>query len=198
MDWNELLKNLSFVISTRLEENMIYFDRGKIKDSWLGYPPASEKAIKAKEKELNISFPTSYKDFLRVTNGFKQISHFAGHLLPVEKIDFLKKIDSDLYHVYVNEQNEDISDSRYSDYSKKQGSEFFRIDHLLTSIAISKNVDGSIILLNPKVTFGDECEAWIYASWYPGAIRFKSFKDLIEEAYKSTVELLNKKQAPRQ
>lgn len=193
MTWKELLVSLSELIHEGIESNMRHYDYANVKNKWLGFTPASSKAIEEKERELEITFPKSYIEFLRVTNGFRQISLFAGHLLPVEQVGRLKEIDRDLYDVYLEEENDGLTDVRYNDYSDAQRSEFFRIDHLLESIAISSNVEGSIILLNPKVEFGDECEAWLYASWYPGARRFKSFRELMEHEYRSTLKLIGKK-----
>ena len=192
MTWEELLVSLSKLIHERVESNMRYYDYLDVENNWLGFTPASSKAIENKERELGIKFPKSYIEFLGVTNGFRQISLFSGHLLPIEQVGRLKDIDRSLYDVYLGEENDILTDIRYDDYSNAQRSEFFRIDHLLESIAVSRNVDGSIVLLNPKKEFDDECEAWLYASWYPGAHRFKSFRELMEHEYRSTLGVMNK------
>ena len=45
---------------------------------------------------------------------------------------------------------------------------------------ISDSLEGEVLLLNPKVKFGNEWEAWYFANYLPGAIRFKSFKEMLE------------------
>ena len=139
-----------------------------------------------------LKLPKSYKEFLRITNGFKQISLFAGHLLPVQEIGWLKNLVPDLYEVYELEEFE-VSNEDYFNYSDSQDSVKFRVEYLLNSIVVSKDVEGSIILLNPQIKFENEWEAWLYASWYPGASRFKSFKELIYEEFKSTERLIKEK-----
>lgn len=40
------------------------------------------------------------------------------------------------------------------------------------------------------VKFGEEWEAWVYANWFPGAKRYKSFRELIETEFYSTLKLI--------
>ncbi|MTB53532.1 SMI1/KNR4 family protein [Lewinella sp. W8] len=190
MEWEELLVDLSKMIQFGIHRNLRVYDESEVENNWLGFPPAPTWAIEKREKDLGIRLPPSYIDFLRVTNGFRQISHFAGRLLPIERIDYLKNIDSDLFDLYLEEVDRTISPSDQKDYSNNQRSVFFNVDHLLSSIAISERVEGSIILLNPQVKSGEEWEAWIFANWYPGAHRYKSFKMLVEDQYDATKKLI--------
>lgn len=54
-------------------------------------------------------------------------------------------------------------------------------------------MDGSLMLLNPNVQYGEEWEAWIYANWYLGASRFPSFADLIQDEYAHTIDAMEYK-----
>ena len=171
---------------------MIYYDKSSITDNWLGYPPADDSKILEKEKELGLTLPKSYKDFLKASNGFRQISFFTGNLCPIGNVDWLSNTDSDFLNMFSEGDDINITDQDYYNYSETQRSEFFRLEYLKNSIRISEWTDGSLVLLNPKIKFGEEFEAWVYANWYPGAKRFKSFEDLILDALKETHELLKK------
>ncbi|MCZ9339062.1 SMI1/KNR4 family protein, partial [Streptomyces sp. TRM76130] len=39
---------------------------------WLGFPPASEERITAMEKRLGRRMPPSYRQFLQVSDGWRQ------------------------------------------------------------------------------------------------------------------------------
>lgn len=192
MEWNEILNSLSKTINEELESSFIYYDKSKIKNNWLGYNPTTDIEIEKKEKELNVELPESYKNFLKTSNGFKQISTFAGHLLPIEKIGFLKDLEPDLYEVYELEEF-DVSDEDYFNYTDSQVTVNFRIEFLLSAIVISLNVDGTVVLLNPQIKFGKEWEAWVFSNSNPGPERFKSFKELILKEHESTLRLLKNK-----
>jgi hypothetical protein len=47
-------------------------------------------------------------------------------------------------------------------------------------LEISDTGDAAILLLNPEVVSDEgEWEAWFFASWLPGAGRFRSFEELM-------------------
>ncbi|TMR08511.1 hypothetical protein ETD86_47485 [Nonomuraea turkmeniaca] len=49
------------------------------------------------------------------------------------------------------------------------------------SLCISEEIEGQVWLLNPHVVGEDgEWEAWDFASWHPGEVRYRSFWDLME------------------
>ena len=72
----------------------------QIANKWLGFPPATEEAILAAEKRLNIKLPEEYKAFLRITNGFVGTVVTAPDFLPVERINYLRNEDPDLIYVW--------------------------------------------------------------------------------------------------
>lgn len=194
MNWKEVLENISVTVNKRIDLNSIYYDKSEIENDWLGYPPCSNQNIIQKEKELGITLPVSYRDFLLTSNGFKQISLFAGHLLPLNEIGKLEEKEKFIYDLYKYElDSHEVSDKDYFNY-ENQNSVNFRVEYLLESIVISKNVDGVIILLNPNIKFEKEWEAWTFGNWYPGAHRYKSFKELILDEINTTIELLDEEE----
>ena len=59
--------------------------------------------------------------------------------------------------------------------------------HLLSdAIQISDTYDGAVYLLCPTVIDEEaEWEAWLFATWVPGAARFTSWWDLLNEEYRT-------------
>jgi hypothetical protein len=189
-DWKKLLQTMSTTINTRLEDNMIYYDKAAVKGDWLGFERTTLESIEAKEKSLGIAFPHSYREFLLTSNGFRQISLFAGNLCPVSEVGWLKDKDPEFIEI-INQFDYHVSDEDYYVYGENQRAENLKSEYLKKTLQISEWVDGSVILLNPNVKFGEEWEAWIYANWYPGAHRYKSFRELIEDEFYATVEILD-------
>ncbi|HFA50850.1 MAG TPA: SMI1/KNR4 family protein [Bacteroidetes bacterium] len=193
MDWPELLEKISCIIHA--QNGHVFYDKGLIKNDWLGNSPALENEILKKEAELKIRLPESYRSFLKSSNGFRQISLFVGDLFPVQNIGWITEKEPQLIEILedIPGIDDDISDKEYFVYGDKQDSGRYRFEYLKESLVVSGWTNGAFVLLNPKVQFGDEWEAWVYANWYPGARRYKSFKKLVLDEYNSTVELLKNK-----
>ncbi|WP_030388101.1 SMI1/KNR4 family protein [Streptomyces sp. NRRL S-241] len=51
-------------------------DEAARRDRWLGFPPASEKRIAAMEERLGRRMPPSYREFLKVTDGWRYAGNF--------------------------------------------------------------------------------------------------------------------------
>lgn len=188
MDWQSILRQ----ISTSLIQNGDLND--EFKDSsfdWLGAKGTSDSEMEFHEKRLNATLPPSYKEFLKVSNGFKQLNTFVWNILPVDQIDWLKKFDPDLYELYTIDFKDDFSasDEEYFVYGDEQKTTDFRSEYLANSLAISGWGDASILLLNPNVKFGREWEAWMFATWHLGPVRYKSFEELVLGEYSSYLDL---------
>jgi hypothetical protein len=153
--------------------------------------PASLYEISELEKRLSITLPPSYKQFLLVSNGFKIINQLFGDLLPADKVQRLIDYDSNFVNIW-GRDDFDISDEMYFYYGEDQRTEYIRRHYLKECIAISGWFDGAIILLNPIIKYGEECEAWAFANWYPGAARHQSFWDLMNEGFQDYLSLRNK------
>jgi hypothetical protein len=192
MNWKEFLNNVSMTLIDSEDLNQEFKSTSQ---NWLGFEPATETEIIETEKRLQIGLPPSYKDFLRASNGFKQLSCFVWNILPVNSIEWLKEFDNHFVEVYRNlHETFNPSDEEYFVYGTEQETTNFRSKYLTKCLAISGWGDSSILLLNPEVKFGDEWEAWMFANWYPGPARYKSFEELMVEEYSAYVELLNERE----
>ena len=78
-----------------------------------------------------------------------------------------------------------ISDEEHRRYGDKQDCVVFDARHLSTAIQVSEVGDG-VLLLSPAVLTADgEWEAWLFATWLPGAARFSSWWDLLNDEYRT-------------
>ena len=188
-----LLQELSVLINQNVEDNFLLYDKSEIQNNWLGFEPAKEEQIKNKEKELGLVLPESYIDFLKITNGFKQVSNFTGKLFSVEKIGWIKNLHPDLLEAYEDQEDFDseISDEMLNDYSDKNNSKW-KFSDFKETLIISDWGDSTLLMLNPNSKNKKDYEVWEFGNWFPGAIRFKNFHHFIESKIESTKKLLKK------
>lgn len=190
MDWKSHLSK----ISTALGQGEDLREEYKSSNTnWLGFDGVSNADIQVHERRLNTYLPPSYKEFLKASNGFKQLNCFVWDILPIDKIDWLKTAEPTLFELYSTEFKDsfDATDEEYFVYGEDQKTTDFRSEYLVNSLVISGWGDAAILLLNPQVKFGDEWEAWMFATWHLGPVRYKSFEQLMIEEYSSYLDLIN-------
>lgn len=186
--WNEEL------MSSLLNEETLNFNDYQVTvldlspevvtSKWLGYPGASDEQLKQAELRLGIQLPPSYREFLQISNGWRQPYHFVMRLWSAEDIEWLRvRHQEDLIDPWVEGQGGEISvsDEDYFVYGEEQSCLNFRVQYLYTALEISDYGDSAFYLLNPQVVSPDgEWEAWFFASWLPGANRYRSFWELMQ------------------
>ena len=160
---NSLLKKIS---EKAIELADFEFTQEQTENKWLGTKPASESEIKLTEKRLGIEFPTDFKLFLSITNGFSAPNDIEPTFEPIDKIDYLKKIDSFLVEVWNQEGIADIG---------KQ---------LERSIIIGGISEEQYFLLIPPKSDLEKWKYWKFSSWQPGEVEYENlqhyFKDVLE------------------
>ncbi len=162
----------------------------EIKESgWLGFQSASEQDVTELEKKIHLHLPPSYRQFLLATNGWQQIGKFVYRLLPANEVDWFRMNNQDWIEAYAGLT---VPDEKYFIYGPSQDPVFIRSEYLKETLQISDIGDSSVCLLNPMVqNERGEWEAWFLANWLPGAIRYESFKKLIEGQREQFLGLTN-------
>lgn len=188
-DWKAFLRQWSEdVLATELAGAFPDEVRGS---GWLGYPSATEEEIIRAEKRLGKKLPPSYRSFLRVTNGWRMVSPLLGRLWPTQEIEWLRLRRLGLVESWQMGEAlagpvQPVEDADYFVYGESQDSVMFRSEYLESALEIS-DLDvpqDAIYLLNPEVVSGDgEWEAWFFASWLPGAVRYRSFWEMMQAEY---------------
>ena len=163
-----------------------------VESGWLGFEPATEAEIVAAETRLGVRFPPSYRAFLRVTHGWRHVNTFVHRMWPTTEIAWFRQRNQPWIDAYVEPAKDDprLPDEKYLVYGKAQDSVWFRPEYLQTALEISDTGDEAILLLNPEiVTAEGEWEAWFFANWLPGATRYHSFAELMQQERLDFLEL---------
>ncbi|MFP4135406.1 MAG: SMI1/KNR4 family protein [Halothece sp.] len=177
-NWRSLLTELSSQI-IREEEDL---PSAMVEAQWLGYSGATEEQLLKAESRLGIKLPHSYREFLKVSNGFGMWNDPdpCFHLLPIEAVDWLVST----YPTAPEDWDDfDVSDEDYFVYGWEQDCVEFRAQYLKTSLQISNEyIDTAIALLNPEISLQEgEWEAWCLDSKLPGANRYQTFWDFMQQ-----------------
>jgi len=191
MDWKSFLKQWNDEIMVYLKKATWQFtaaEMSALKDGWMGFDGADDKDIEDLEKRLNVKLPPSYKEFLKFTNGWKQIGFDAesAKLYSTTEVDWFRiKNPEAIDNWMVGAQfMPDIPDEVYFVYGPEQDPVNLRNSYLESTLAISELVDAGIYLLNPEVVTADgEWEAWFFGFHLPGANRYRSFEAMMKAEY---------------
>ena len=145
------------------------FTQEQTEKKWLGTKPASETEIKLTEKRLGIEFPTDFKKFLSITNGFSAPNDIEPTFEPTDKIDYLKNIDSFIIEAYS------------IDGIKNIGKE------LEKSILVGGINEEQYFLLIPSDLNREKWKYWKFANWHPG----KEEHENLESYFNEVLEFIN-------
>ncbi len=141
-----------------------------IQSGWVGFAGATEDQIAALEARIGARLPPSYRQFLAVTNGWRDTGAFIYKMWSVEEVDWFRVRNKEWIDIWNSMGDDDLGPS--------EGRE------MKTALEISDTGDSAILLLNPQViTSEGEWEAWFFSNWGPGADRYPSFWELMQEQY---------------
>jgi hypothetical protein len=167
----ELLQRLS---DSAINQKEIDYDKVVIQSRWLGHPSAKPELIKATEQRLGISLPEDYKAFLLVSNGFRATSNIGVTFLPVERIGWLRDLDSELANILGTPADKDDS---------AQAARFQR------SILIGGLDEEQQFLLVPPGGVDKEWKYWFWGSWVPGEEPYLSLRFYLESELQFMMDL---------
>lgn len=190
-------------LSTWSEEILRYSDEHYLRglplhaktSGWLGYAGATEAQLAAAEARLGRSLPPSYRAFLAVSNGWRRTTPFIDAVWPTEQIEWLSVASPEFLPAWMEGVTafgvpEPIPDADYFVYGGAQREYAIRHEYFETALQISAWGDAAVYLLNPQVvTPAGEWEAWFFASWLPGARRYRTFWDLMRAEHDSFLAL---------
>lgn len=88
-DWENLLKEFSQKLIADLNERKkAEIPSEVIQSGWLGYLGATEEQITQAEARLETTLPPSYREFLKVTNGWRKADWTELQLWSTEEVDW--------------------------------------------------------------------------------------------------------------
>lgn len=132
---------------------------------WFGFPGASEREIAAKEAELGIRFPDSYRGFLKASNGFLIPGSFFGVLLPVFKVKLFGETNPWICNMWMK-----VSDAPDFAAEKRLAS--------LARVSPQSPWSSDYVLVEP-MPGPLEWPATAYQYWKEGPTPFATFAELI-------------------
>jgi SMI1 / KNR4 family (SUKH-1) len=213
-NWETFLRTWSQDLLTYARTRDLLLPPEVITSGWFGYPGATEAELQHTEARLGTRLPPSYRDFLKVTNGWRQTTPFIHRIwstrdlnwFPVRHRDwitdftlgYLDSEDPSAMHPTRNGYRNltalpEIPDADYFVYGEAQDCSRLRVQYLETTLEISEIGDSAIYLLNPSViTPEGEWEAWFFGNWLPGADRYRSFQELMQAEYENFLELIDR------
>ncbi|KUJ65217.1 hypothetical protein ACZ90_49525 [Streptomyces albus subsp. albus] len=148
-------------------------DEEVVRTGWLGFDPAGAEQIAAAEARLGRALPPSLREFLLVTDGWRDAGGFIYRLAGAAELEWLADTeDSGWIEAY------DIGDEL----------DGFEVDDgtiLRRSLRLSLEGDAAVMLLDPEDVdeHGEWAGYWL-ASWSgEGPERHASFHELMFDAY---------------
>ncbi|MEU1597489.1 SMI1/KNR4 family protein [Streptomyces sp. NPDC005708] len=156
---------------------------------WLGRAGASVEAVGALEDRLGTVLPASYRQFLLTSNGWLNTTSDIERILSAHEVGWTRDLDPDLVTVWIEAYGAagaQVADEEYFIYGEAQDPGSIRPEYVPHTLKISHTPEATeVYLLNPcVVTAEGEWEAWFVAHWLPGAVRYQSFWDLMNDEYR--------------
>ena len=154
---------------------------------WLGYTPASSRAIRQTEDRLDVKLPPSLHAFYAASNGWRTVGCFIYEVLPLEKLGWIADLEPDLWEMAVrleeNEAHNERADLR--EWAYEDGTRVKR------SLVIAQNGDASTWLLDPgTVNSRGDWAGGRWSSWNPGMEWIAgSFEGLFRDEYETFLRL---------
>ncbi len=160
LSWKQLLDKISKIA---IKQKIIDFSEDILVKKSLSKSPATKEEINTAENRLEIILPDDYKKFLLTSNGFECFSYTGVTLAPIDKVDFLIKVDKQLVGIWANSMDE--INMTFGDKLKR-------------SIIIGGLEEVQQLLLIPLKNKKWEC--WHFSSWRPGEVVYESFRFYME------------------
>lgn len=152
-----------------------------IRNQGLSFEPATIQQIQEAESRLGVSLPDSYRQFLLHSNGWLSPN---GILLGANDIAWFAKKDPTMVQDWSGNSPAPIEDKDYFVYGSEQYPHHMRGEYLKDCLVISQayaELPNERLLLNRAVVFSNgEWEAWHLSPRLPGAVRVRSFAEMME------------------
>jgi hypothetical protein len=157
-----------------------------IESGWTGSDAVGEDELEDLERRLGRSLPPSYRSFLKTTNGY-----VGGGSVPRMRTERAVKPFVDDERKWVDiwlETAGERTPLTVAEHVATGGQDVVkaRWQLLADAVQVSDTYDGAVYVLCPTIVDDEgEWEAWLFATWLPGAARFSSWWDLVNAEYQA-------------
>ncbi|MFC8719041.1 SMI1/KNR4 family protein [Kitasatospora sp. NPDC057198] len=185
-----------------------------LRDGWLGFSPATEAEVAAAEARLGRPLPPSLREFLLVSNGWRDAGPFIQQLAGAAELDWLRDTSErhwiDIWEELAGlteDEDEEEDEEEEDDYDEDEEEEDDEDEYdevalaeariLARSLRLSLAGDAAVLLLDPEDVDADgEWAGYWLASWSGnGPQRHASFAELIRDLWR-TMHALDKPAGP--
>jgi hypothetical protein len=148
------------------------------------FPGAEQDEIQELENRIGKRLPDSYENFLKASNGWKQLSVDIDNTLinPAWKVDWYRDIDKEGYEILsrLSRESSTVPDSEYFLYGELLDWDIsLREPDVKNLLVLSDHCDSADYFMNANVIDANgEWEAIIFL-WEEGMIRYHSFAELM-------------------
>jgi hypothetical protein len=135
--WHELMERWSEVwLDPDRDETERRFPDAAHRQRWLGSDGASEARIEALEERLGTTLPPSYRQFLRVSDGWSHVDNHNGPLLSTAEVGWLRDLDPETVEIWGEEEpgTSPITDEDYFVYGEEQDCIHARPEYFRTAL----------------------------------------------------------------
>ncbi|MCN9241636.1 SMI1/KNR4 family protein [Streptomyces sp. RY43-2] len=141
---------------------------------WLGFPPASEERIAAMEKRLGRRMPPSYREFLKVSDGWRNAGEFVWLLAGTEDARWHND-ESQLADVFEEYLDEDAGPEERRE-----------VDIWRRGLQLDVESDATYVLMDPEdVDDNGEWAVYTWASWRAAPPnRYANFLEFMRDMYR--------------
>ena len=187
--WRAFLRRWSWQL-LHVEAFVLQQEDTVVRSGWLGHPGADETELAELEVRLGRTLPPSYRSFLVTTNGFRGGGMSIARIRPTQEVKPFVGDHEDWVDAWTSADDPEISlEQHIADRSDPVRA---RWSLLKAAVQVSDMHDGAVYLLCPDVVDqGGEWEAWFVASWLPGASRYASWWEMLQDEYRSFVRTDN-------
>ncbi|GLW55561.1 SMI1/KNR4 family protein [Kitasatospora phosalacinea] len=180
VQWREFLELLSaeWITVQRAGPSGRPLDPEVLRSGWLGFSPASAAEVAAAEARLGRPLPPSLREFLLVSNGWRDVGLFIERLAGTEELAWLRDTPD---RSWIEAWQDLAADEALGDAT---GAAEARV--LARSLRLSLAGDAAVMLLDPDDVDADgEWAAYWLASWSGlGPERHASFAALVHHLWR--------------
>lgn len=182
--WSELLRRWSLELCED-DAFALTQDDEVIESGWTGSEPVAENELRDLERRIGRNLPPSYRSFLKTTNGYVG-GGSVRRIRPAREVKPFVDDEAEWVDIWLETAGEGTSLS-VGEHTASRGQDVVnaRWQLLSDTIQVSDTDDGAVYLLCPTIVEDGEWEAWLFATWLPGAARFSSWWDLLNHEYQT-------------
>ncbi|MFD0561094.1 SMI1/KNR4 family protein [Kitasatospora saccharophila] len=188
VQWREFLElwSTEWITAKQADPEEGPVDPEVLRDGWLGFSPATEPEVAAAEARLGRPLPPSLREFLLVTDGWRETGPFIEELAGTTGLDWLRDTP-ERHWIGIWEELAGLSEGEEDEEDEYDEVAVAEARILARSLRLSLAGDAAVLLLDPEDVDADgEWAGYWLASWSgEGLQRHASFAELVRAQWRT-------------